>query len=58
VQVNVNVVLAVKTPVLCEPEVAFVPDHAPEAVQELTFVELHVSVEEDPEVRELGLAVS
>jgi hypothetical protein len=51
-------VLAVKTPVLCEPEVAFVPDHAPEAVQELTFVELHVSVEEDPEVRELGLAVS
>jgi hypothetical protein len=54
----VNVELTVKTPVLCEPEVAFVPAHAPEAVQEFAFVELHVSVEEDPEARELGLAVS
>jgi hypothetical protein len=57
VQVNVNVELTVKVPVLCEPEIAFVPDQAPEAVQELAFVELQVSVEEDPDVRELGLAV-
>jgi hypothetical protein len=58
VQVNVNVAFAVKAPVLCEPEFAFVPDHAPDAVQELEFVELHVSVEEDPEMREVGLTVS
>jgi hypothetical protein len=58
VHVNVNVALAVKTPVLCEPEVAFVPDQAPDAVQEVTLVELHESVEEVPEVTELGLALS
>ena len=58
VQVNVNVALAVRAPVLCEPEVAFVPDQAPEAVQELAFVEVQVSVDEDPDVREPGLAVS
>jgi hypothetical protein len=58
VQVNVNVAFAVKAPVLCEPEIAFVPDHAPEAEQELAFVELHVSVEEDPVVRALGLVIS
>ena len=61
-QVNVNVELAVKAPALCDPEVAFVPDHAPEAVQELACVELQISVEEDltleAEVAELdGLAL-
>jgi hypothetical protein len=57
VQVNVNVELAVKAPALCDPEIAFVPDHAPEAVQELALVEVQVSVEEEPDVRELGPAV-
>jgi hypothetical protein len=57
VQVNVNVELAVKAPALCDPEIGFVPDHAPEAVQELALVEVQVSVEEEPDVRELGLAV-
>ena len=52
-----NVELAVKAPALCDPEIAFVPDHAPEAVQELALVEVQVSVEEEPDVRELGLAV-
>jgi hypothetical protein len=56
-QVNVNIELVVRPPVLCVPEVAFVPDQAPEAVQVVAFVELHVSVEDDPEVIELGLAV-
>jgi len=57
VHVNVNVELTVKAPVLCDPEIAFVPDHAPEAVQELALVEDQVSVEEEPDVRELGLAL-
>ena len=53
-----NVAFQFKAPVLCEPEVGFVPDHAPEAAQELAFVELQVSVEDDPEAMELGVAVS
>jgi hypothetical protein len=58
VQVNVNVALLVKDPVLCEPDVAFVPDHAPEAVQAVAFVDVQVSVDEEPEDRELGFAVN
>lgn len=58
VQVNVYVALLVRDPVLCEPDVAFVPDHAPEAVQEVAFVDVQLRVDEDPEVRELGFAVN
>jgi hypothetical protein len=57
VQVKVNVEFSVKAPVFCDSEIAFVPDHAPEAVQELALVEVQVSVEEEPDVRELGLAL-
>ena len=32
----------------CEPLVDFVPDHAPEAEQEVASVELQVSVDEEP----------
>jgi hypothetical protein len=52
----VNVVLVDKFPVLWEPDVAFVPDHPPEAVQDVVFVELQVSVDELPETMELGSA--
>src|SRR5262245_24560268 len=55
-QVSVNVVLAVRFPVVCEPEIAFVPDHPPDAVHEVALVVLQVSVEAVPEVIEPGLA--
>ena len=42
---------------VCEPEVALVPDHPPEALQEEAFVELQVTVEELPQVTDVGLAV-
>ena len=58
VQVSEYVVVAARPPVLCEPEVAFVPDQPPEAVQELAFVEFHESVEELPDVIVLGAADS
>jgi hypothetical protein len=41
----------------CEPLTAFVPDHAPAALQAVALVEDHVSVELRPEVTELGLAL-
>ena len=56
-QVSIKVVFAVRFPVLCEPETGSVPDHPPDAVHEVTFVEDQVSVEELPEVTETGLAV-
>ncbi|MBI3685585.1 hypothetical protein HY250_04230 [Candidatus Azambacteria bacterium] len=41
-----------------EPESAFDPDHAPEAVQEVALEEDHVSVEDEPRVTEETEAVS
>jgi hypothetical protein len=55
-QVSVKVVFAVRFPVLCEPDAAFVPDHPPEAVHELALVEDQVSVDALPEMTETGLA--
>jgi hypothetical protein len=52
----VNEVLAVKLPVLCEPETAVVPDQPPDAVHEVALVELHVRVDEPPDVTLFGLA--
>jgi hypothetical protein len=40
----------------CEPLVALVPDHAPEAVHEVAFVADQVSVELAPLATVLGLA--
>jgi len=48
--------LAVRAPVDCEPLVALVPDHAPEAVHEVAFVADQVSVELAPLATVLGLA--
>jgi len=56
--VSVNVELALRAPVDCEPLDALPPDHAPEAVQVAARLLDHVRVEDWPELRVLGLAVS
>ena len=56
VQLSVNVLVAVKVPVVCVPLVALAPVHAPEAVQLVAFVEDQVSVEVPPLVMVCGLA--
>jgi hypothetical protein len=58
VHVNIKVVLAVRLPVLWDPDTAFAPDHPPDAPHELALVELQVRVEDEPDVIEAGLAVS
>jgi hypothetical protein len=55
--VNVNVELFVNVPVLCEPDVAFVPDQPPDAAQLVAFDELHVSVDADPDCTLVGDAL-
>jgi hypothetical protein len=56
--VSVNVEFAVNAPVLCEPDVDFVPDHAPDAVQLVALVELHVNVDAEPDATLVGEALS
>jgi hypothetical protein len=48
----------VSAPVGSLPEVAFVPDHAPVAEQEVAFVEDQMSIEEPPLVTDVGFATS
>jgi len=48
--------LAVSAPVDWLPEVALTPDHAPEAEQEVAFVEDQVSIEDPPLVTDVGFA--
>jgi hypothetical protein len=50
------VALVVSAPVDCDPLVDLVPDHAPEAVQEVALVADQVSVEALPLATVLGLA--
>ena len=50
--------LLVNAPVDWVPEVAFAPDHAPEAEQEVTFVEDHMSNDGAPLVTSEGIAAS
>ena len=40
------------------PEVALLPDHAPEAVQEVALVDDHVRVEDPPLATDVGFAAS
>jgi hypothetical protein len=47
----------VSAPLDSIPDVAFVPDQAPEAVQEVAFVEDQVSVDDPPLVTAVGFAV-
>jgi hypothetical protein len=55
---SVYVLVALSAPVDCVPLVPLVPDQAPDAVQLVALVELHVSVELPPLATETGLAVS
>lgn len=47
--------MIVKFVSVCEPDVALVPLHAPDAVQEVALVDDHDSVAELPEVMDVGL---
>ena len=42
--------------ITCEPDVVLVPDHPPLAVQEVAFALDQVSVDEPPEVTDVGEA--
>jgi len=58
VQVMVNVVAALSAPVDLEPLVASVPDHSPEAAQEVALADDQVNVELAPVETLEGLALS
>ena len=57
-QVREKLPLAVSAPVDWLPKVALEPDHAPEAVQVVAFVEDQESIEAPPLVTDVGLAAS
>ena len=50
--------LAVSAAVVSLPEAALVPDQAPEAAQDVAFVEDQVSVEDSPFATDAGFATS
>jgi hypothetical protein len=54
----VNVLELVSAPLDWLPEIAFPPDHAPEAAQEVASVDDQVSVEDPPLATDVGFAVS
>ena len=54
---NVYVLVEVSAPVDCKPESVLLPVQAPEAVQVVALVELHVKFDEPPEATEAGEAV-
>ena len=56
VQFSVKVLPLVKVPLDWLPAVALDPDQASEAVQDVAFVEIQVSVDEPPLVTDVGLA--
>jgi hypothetical protein len=58
VHASVNVDCEVSAVVVCVPDVALVPDQAPEAVQLVAFVDDHVSTEVPPLITLVGLALS
>jgi len=58
VQERLKVLLLVSAPEDSLPEVALAPDHAPEAEQEVAFVEDQVSVEDPPLATNVGFAAS
>lgn len=57
-QASEKVLVTESAPVDVEPDVALLPDHAPEAVHKVAFVELHVNVAEPPLGTVVGLAAS
>jgi hypothetical protein len=58
VQAMVNVLELVNAPLDWLPEVALLPDHEPEAVQEVALVEDQLRVEDAPLATEVGFAES
>ena len=58
VQAMVNVLELVNAPLDWLPEIALLPDHAPEATQEVALVDDHVSVEDPPLATDAGFAAS
>ena len=58
VQARLKVLVLVKATVDWLPEIALVPVHPPEAVQEVTLVEDQVSIEVPPLVTDVGFAAS
>ena len=56
-QVRVNVVVVPNAPVLALPLVGSLPDHPPEAVQPVAFVDDQLSVEAEPLLTVPGLAL-
>jgi len=57
VHVSVYVAFAFSGPTLCVPLVACAPDQAPDAIQDVAFVELHVSDDMPPLAIVVGFAV-
>lgn len=57
VHASVKVVVALKLPVDAEPLVGRAPDHPPDAVHELVFVEVHESVDDASALTVEGVAV-
>jgi len=49
--------VAVRAPVLCEPDNGLLPDQEPEATQDVAFVEVHEIIDELPDTTEVGEAV-
>ena len=58
VHASVKVLVALSTADCSLPALALLPAHAPDAVQPVAFVLLHVSVERWPAVTVVGLALS
>jgi hypothetical protein len=57
VHASVYVLAEVSGPTVLLPETVFVPVHAPDAVHDVAFVLVHVSVELPPEATVVGLPV-
>jgi hypothetical protein len=51
-------VVAVRAPTLCVPLVALLPLQLPDAVQDVAFVEVQVSVDAAPLATDVGFAVN
>jgi hypothetical protein len=57
-QSRLNVLLMVSAPVDCVPLTAWAPDHAPDAVQPVTFVPIHARLDALPLATVIGFAVN
>lgn len=58
VQLKVNVDATVSEPIVWLPVVALLPDHAPDAVQDVAFAAVQASTVDPPDVTDVGFADS